>query len=240
MPSLIEPVVPAGRMSGTAQPLLTEPPTSAPARSARTGGEPTGTEPADGEPNGSAPLTSKPAGGEPARGAPTMRGELLLRPWRDADAPALARAYRDPAIRRWHARSMSEDEARDWIRQRAERWAAETGADWAVTAGGTLVGRAGLRTVDLAEGRAEMAYWTLPAARGNGLAGRALGRLTRWCTDELGLHRLELLHAIENPASCRVAGKSGYRYEGTLRQAVPHADGFHDMHLHAHLATDPT
>ncbi|BCJ26389.1 GNAT family N-acetyltransferase [Actinocatenispora sera] len=200
MPSLIEPVVPPGRMSGIPQPVLTEPP----------------------------------------GGSSTARGALLLRPWRDADAPALARAYQDPAIRRWHARSMNEDEARDWIRQRAERWSAEAGADWAVSSDGTLAGRIGLRTVDLTEGLAEVAYWTLPAARGHGLAGRALGRLTRWCTDELQLHRLELLHAIENTASCRVAEKSGYRYEGTLRQSVPHADGFHDMHLHARLATDPT
>jgi RimJ/RimL family protein N-acetyltransferase len=240
VPSLIEPVVPAGRMSGTAQPLLTEPPGSAPPGRESACGEPNGSARTSGEPTDGAPNGSARTSGEPTDDEPTLRGELLLRPWRDADAPVLANAYGDPAIRRWHARSMTEDEARDWIRQRAERWSAETGADWAVTAGGTLVGRVGLRTVDLAEGRAEMAYWTLPAARGHGLAGRALGCLTRWCTDELGLHRLELLHAIENTASCRVAEKSGYRYEGTLRQSVPHADGFHDMHLHAHLATDPT
>ncbi|BCJ32733.1 acetyltransferase [Actinocatenispora thailandica] len=162
-----------------------------------------------------------------------------MRPWRADDAPALALAYQDPAIQRWHARSMDEAEAADWIRQRARRWSAETGADWAVTAGQALVARIGLRTVDLTEGHAEVAYWTLPVARGHGVAGRALRRLTRWCGAEVGLHRLELLHAVENTASCRVAEKSGYRYEGTLRQAVPHADGFHDMHLHAHLGTDP-
>jgi RimJ/RimL family protein N-acetyltransferase len=198
VPLLIEPVVPAGRMSGIPQPVL-----------------------------------RGPVGGAPAG------DDLVLRPWREADAPVLALAYQDPAIQRWHARSMDEAEARDWIRHRAERWSAEAGADWAVTVGDSIVGRAGLRTVDLTEGLAEVAYWTLPTARGHGVAGRALRRVTRWCTDELRLHRLELVHATENTASCRVAEKSGYRYEGTLRQAVPHADGFHDMHLHAHLATDP-
>ncbi|MFH8800261.1 GNAT family N-acetyltransferase [Streptomyces sp. NPDC017936] len=42
-------------------------------------------------------------------------------------------------------------------------------------------------------------------------------RLTRWAFDELGLHRLRLCHAVANEASCRVAGKAGYAYAGTMR-----------------------
>jgi ribosomal-protein-alanine N-acetyltransferase len=47
---------------------------------------------------------------------------------------------------------------------------------------------------------------------------------------------MELSHSTLNPASCRVAGNSGYRLEGTRRRAGLHADGWHDMHLHARLA----
>jgi len=42
-----------------------------------------------------------------------------------------------------------------------------------------------------------------------------------------------------NPASCRVAGNAGYGFEGIKRREALHADGWHDMHLHARLIDDP-
>jgi RimJ/RimL family protein N-acetyltransferase len=50
---------------------------------------------------------------------------------------------------------------------------------------------------------------------------------------------LELTHSTVNPVSCRVAVSAGYRLEGTKRRAGLHADGWHDMHLHARLVDDP-
>lgn len=161
-----------------------------------------------------------------------------LRPWHADDAPYLVEAYSDEAIRRWHVRSMTEAEARDWIAERAARWPAETGADWAVTEHGVPVGRIGLKHLDLADGAAEVAYWVLPAARGRGVATRAVAALARWCFADVGLHRLELLHSTANPASCRVAARTGFAYEGTKRREALHADGWHDMHLHARLRDD--
>ena len=78
----------------------------------------------------------------------------------------------------------------------------------------------------------------LPAARGRNVAARALGALTEWAFSKLGLHRIELVHSVANQASCRVADKAGYLAEGTKRQQTLHADGWHDMHLHARLRTD--
>ena len=37
----------------------------------------------------------------------------------------------------------------------------------------------------------------------------------------------------------RVAAKAGFTAEGTLRSALLHADGWHDMHLHARVLGDP-
>jgi hypothetical protein len=53
-------------------------------------------------------------------------------------------AYSDPAIQKWHVRSMTEDEALGWVRSWAERWAAETGASWAILENDTLVADAWL------------------------------------------------------------------------------------------------
>jgi hypothetical protein len=89
------------------------------------------------------------------------------------------------------------------------------------------------------DGVAECTYWVLPAARGRGVATGATVAMARWALHDLGLHRLELRHATANPASCRVAARAGFGLEGTLRGAMQHPDGWHDMHLHARLQATP-
>lgn len=171
---------------------------------------------------------------------PTLVGaELVLRPWGLPDAPVIESAYADGEIQRWHGRSMSIDKAGEWIAWRATRWTREVGADWAVTRDGVVVGRVGLRTIDLAEGHGEVAYWVRPVFRGAGVAPMAVSALLSWAFG-LGLHRLELRHSVFNEPSCRVAAKTGFALEGTLRRQLMHADGWHDMHLHARLADRPT
>ncbi|HEY2284866.1 MAG TPA: GNAT family N-acetyltransferase, partial [Streptosporangiaceae bacterium] len=102
-------------------------------------------------------------------------GGLILRPWAAADAGALIAAFADPAIQRWHARTVeSAAEAQSMIAGYRRAWAAETAAHWAIT-GPEVLGRVALRSIDLAEGCAEIAYWVTPAARGRGAAACAAG-----------------------------------------------------------------
>lgn len=164
--------------------------------------------------------------------------ELTLRPWRPTDVPTVVEAYRDPGIQRWHARSMTRPEAEEWIGSWARQWAAETGASWAVCEGETVLGRVGLRELNLAEGAGAAAYWVLPGARGRSVAARALQTVTQWMFVHVGLHRVELAHSTLNEPSCRVAGKAGFALEGTKRRQALHVDGWHDMHLHARVAGD--
>ena len=166
-------------------------------------------------------------------------GGLVLRPWRASDAPAVAAAYADPGIQRWHMRSMTLQEAGAWISAWPGRWHRETGAGWAVAGPAGVLGQISLRRVNLVEGLGELSYWVLPTARGQRVATRALGALTGWAFGPLGLHRLELAHSTVNEASCGVARSAGYLLEGTKREEALHADGWHDMHLHARLASDP-
>jgi [ribosomal protein S5]-alanine N-acetyltransferase len=166
---------------------------------------------------------------------------LALRPWRPQDAPAVRAAFACPDIQRWHVRRMDTDgEALAWIEAWPGRWRDETDASWAIVDGrdDRPVGQVGLRHVTLFEATAELSYWMVPAARGRGMAGRAVETMTRWSFGALGLNRLYLQHSTANTASCRVAGKAGYRLEGILRDAMLHADGWHDAHVHARLRTD--
>ncbi|TGZ14586.1 acetyltransferase [Streptomyces sp. S816] len=184
-----------------------------------------------------------PAGRMADRGQPVLdlAEGAELRPWRPDDADALLAAARDPEIGRWNLFTVAgHADARRRIERMHERWRGETGAVWAIArTGGAAIGLIGLNDIDLAGGTAELVYWLLPEARGTGLAPAATRRLTRWSLDDLGLHRLRLCHSTANPASCRVAEKAGFTFEGTMRGALLHADGWHDQHLHARVAGDP-
>ena len=187
-------------------------------------------------PNLTEPLVA--AGRLRAMPQPTLHHDgLVIRPWQGDDAPVVLEAYQDPAIQRWHVRSMADlAEASAWIGSWPDRWQKETGADWAVVADAAVVGRVGIKRLDLWDGIAELAYWVLPAARGRHTAARAVGAVSLWAFDVLGLHRLELIHATDNHPSCLVAAKARFHPEGTMRRQGHHVDGWHDMHLHARLA----
>jgi RimJ/RimL family protein N-acetyltransferase len=87
-------------------------------------------------------------------------------------------------------------------------------------------------------GLAHVSYWVLPGARGRRIAPRALSAVTAWSFGTLRMHRVEVCHSTANVASCRVAQRAGFAAEGTKRSEARHADGWHDMHLHARLDTD--
>jgi ribosomal-protein-alanine N-acetyltransferase len=181
-----------------------------------------------------------PVGSLAARPQPsfTAGGGVLLRPWSPGDAQAVMDAFQDAAIQRWHVRRAdSLAEAGEWVEEWRDGWAAETSAQWAVVEAGSdaLLGRAALKHLDFSDGTADVAYWTVPAARGRGVCPRAVDAMASWAFGVAGLHRLDLEHAMANAASCRVAQKTGFAVEGVRRSAWLLADGRHDVHAHARV-----
>src|ERR1700733_12954055 len=181
-----------------------------------------------------------PVGSLAARPQPTLTagGGVLLRPWSLGDAQAVMDAYQDEAIQRWDVqRADTLAEAGEWIAGWQGGWAEETGAHWAVSDAGSgiLLGRACLKHLKFSDGTADVAYWTVPAARGKGVCPRAVDAMASWALGEAGFHRLDLEHATGNTASCRVAEKTGFALEGVRRSAWLQADGRHDVHAHARL-----
>jgi RimJ/RimL family protein N-acetyltransferase len=85
----------------------------------------------------------------------------------------------------------------------------------------------------------ELGYVVAPAARGAGVASRALALLTGWAFTELGALRIELRIAVANDASKRVAARAGYRYEGTLRSLHLKQDLRDDTEIWSRLPDDP-
>ncbi|MEU6815431.1 GNAT family N-acetyltransferase [Streptomyces sp. NPDC046860] len=153
---------------------------------------------------------------------------LLLRPWRAEDAAELVRVQRDDAALRHWISSAVDDEpaAARWIARQTEGRESGGLLGFAVVAGelpegeGELLGHIALTGVEPGGTRAEVGYWTAASARGQGVAPRALTAVTEWAFGR-GLTRLELVHQMDNTASCRVALKCGYEPSGVLPAAPP-------------------
>ena len=169
--------------------------------------------------------------------------ELLLRPWQAGDAEAVYRACQDPDIQRWTTvpRPYERHHAVDFVTDYTDRaWSKGTGAPMGVfeAATGKLLGSMGLR-LDLLAGEAEIGYWTVPDARGRGVATRAGRALARWALDGLGIRRLVWRATLGNHASRLVALRIGVQIEGVQRArlAAP-GGGFTDGWVGALLPGD--
>lgn len=170
-------------------------------------------------------------------------GRFQLRPPSTAEAADALAMLQDADTVRWNPvpRVVDLDSARAWCEQMAD-WSDGDHATFAVLDATTarLVGNVSLWRVDLADQRtAAVGYRTAPWARGQGVATAAVSAVTGWAFGALGVERIELPHAVANPASCRVAEKAGFRLEGTMRASFRAEDGTrYDEHLHARLASD--
>jgi RimJ/RimL family protein N-acetyltransferase len=167
-------------------------------------------------------------------------GRLRLRPWRSDDVDAVWAALQDPETRLWNGgRGSSRADAEELVARRAD-WSSGDHASWAVVDATGVVGSVSIHSIDLVQSDAEIGYWTVPAARGRGVAVVAVDAACRWAFAALPVDRVELCHAVENTASRRVAEKAGFTLEGRLRRSYRYGDGRkHDELLWARLADDP-
>lgn len=165
--------------------------------------------------------------------------DVTLRAFRPGDANDLLAAFADEEIARWNPGPAGPEAATEFMSRRND-WSESNHASWAVAdASDRLVGSVSVHRIDPDQADAEVGYWVAPWARRQGHATRAVVAASRFAFAQLGLHRLYLYHAVDNPGSCAVARAAGFVHEGTPRESFRYADGaFHDEHLHGRLAGD--
>jgi RimJ/RimL family protein N-acetyltransferase len=144
----------------------------------------------------------------------TLRdGVVVLRDWREDDAPSL-----EPVCGDWDVCQFTSvpwtytpSDARAWVRHIHDRRSSGSGLALAITREGDDVVLGSVNLVRFSDdGReAALGYWLVPAARGHGLAVTAARMLCSWGFEQLRLQRVELAVLPKNLASTASPSGSG-------------------------------
>jgi RimJ/RimL family protein N-acetyltransferase len=164
---------------------------------------------------------------------------IRIRPYRLDDAKAIWEAVRASMTELqpwmpWCHPAYSIDEARSWLGVQVQAFQQRTTFEFAITTDeGAYLGGCGLNQIDALNQRANLGYWVRSSAAGRGVATAATGLTRDWGFANTDLARIEILVAVGNVASRRVAEKSGAVYEGTLRGRLVVHGIRHDAAMYA-------
>lgn len=93
--------------------------------------------------------------------------------------------------------------------------------DFAVFDGdGTYAGACGLNWIDVDHRVANLGYWIRTSRTRRGVAPAAVRQVYQWAFANTPINRIEILAAVGNVASQRVAEKSGARRDGVLQKRL--------------------
>lgn len=164
---------------------------------------------------------------------------LLSMPARH-DVAAIFAACQDADIQRYTTvpSPYLREHAEGFVAAAPGRWAEGIEATWAIRDDQTLIGMIGLHR--LSEDTPEIGYWMSRPARGRGLLTEAAGAVIDWAFSAEGPHapRIQWRAVVGNRASARVARAIGFRYEGTMRQALSNSFGRDDAWFAGLLSGD--
>jgi ribosomal-protein-serine acetyltransferase len=103
---------------------------------------------------------------------------------------------------------------------------------------GRFVGATGINQVDKAARRANLGYWLRTSATGRGYATRSTLIVARWAFEALELERIEIVVAVGNERSQRVAHRVGATREGIARRRLRVGPVQHDAVVFSLIPSD--
>jgi len=152
--------------------------------------------------------------------------EIVIRPPTPNDVAALTQAVHESVrdVSRWMAwchPAYAEADAESWIRSTMQGHAEHSAFEFVIVDdGGSLIGCCGINHVNQVDRFANLGYWIRSSRTGLGIATRAVQVLAEWTFANTALNRLEIVVAVGNLRSQRVAEKCGAIREAILRQRL--------------------
>jgi RimJ/RimL family protein N-acetyltransferase len=172
-------------------------------------------------------------------------GIVAIRRYREGDAEHLYEAVRESIAEAslwlsWCHEGYSIQESRDFVATRNVRSQGDEWYSFVIIdqASGRFLGGVGLNFINRVHQFANLGYWVRTSAAGRGVATRATRLAARFGFAELGLNRIEIVAAVDNIASQRVAERAGAVREGILRRRLLINGESHDAVMYSLVAGD--
>jgi ribosomal-protein-serine acetyltransferase len=167
-------------------------------------------------------------------------GKILLRPYEKNDIDGLHQATLASLNELipwmpWAYQGYPLGASRFWIKSTLENWKDGREYNYAIcdAVTGGFLGGCGINEIKPMNKYANLGYWVRSDRTGQGIAVASAKMLAKWGFEVLKLNRIEIVVAIENARSLRVAEKSGAKREGVLRNRLMLHDKAHDAVLHS-------
>ncbi len=174
-----------------------------------------------------------------------IEGNIVLRPFHFEDAKQLYEAVRESLSdlkpwMSWAHDAYSQQDADSFIRITRARWEEKTLFAFAIidANNGDVLGGCSLSHKHPIYQYCNLGYWVRTSRRGEGIAGEAAGTAARFGFEHAGIIRAEIVIAIGNERSKRVAEKIGAHYEGILSNRMVVGKAIFDAHMYSLLPSD--
>jgi RimJ/RimL family protein N-acetyltransferase len=161
------------------------------------------------------------------------------------DIPSLFEAAREStnemlAWLSWCHPNYTVEESRSFVLSSETTWDEKTRFAFAVldVNSGLFLGGVGLNSINRKNNFANLGYWVRSSQTGRGVATAATLLAAKFGFEDLGLNRIEILTAVGNAASQRVAEKAGAKKEGILRSRLVLHDHPQDAVMYSLIADD--
>ena len=170
---------------------------------------------------------------------------IILRPFHFDDSKKLYPAVRESLTdikpwMSWAHDGYSQLDADSFIRITRARWEEKTLFAFAIldADSGDVLGGCSLSHKHPVYHFCNVGYWVRSSRHGEGIAGRAAKLAARFGFEHAGLIRAEIVMAVENEKSRRVAEKIGAHYEGILLNRMVVGKSIFDAHMYSLLPSD--
>lgn len=158
---------------------------------------------------------------------------LILRPFRPGDGPELYRSLQESQMHlapwlAWAVNTPTPESSEVEVRQANIRFLSREDLRYGMFLRQdptTLVGSTGLHRIDWIARRFEVGYWIRSSYQGRGHTTEAVKALTTMAFGALQANRIEVRCDPLNLASIAVAKKSGFSFEGTLKNDTMSPNG---------------